>query len=297
MTICGKEIKIDGRGVRIAHVAEGFDSADHFEQIVSALKKSGQRIDLFTFIQRLSETTPLHNYPMEWDNFAVLHVTTYDHWFTKQIKTHTRNKIRKAEKAGLTVREVPFDDDLIRGISLINNESPVRQGMPFWHYNDDLETVRRKNGTFLSQSVFLGVFHQGVMIGYAKLVSDPTQHQAGLMQILTMLQHRDKATSNLLISEAVRSCANRSIPNLWYANFSYGKKEKDGLSDFKEQNGFRRVDIPRFYIPITLLGRIALRMSLHRGLKERVPWSLQERVRKFRNRWYDRKLQGVKTAS
>jgi hypothetical protein len=297
MTICGKEIKIDGTGVRIAHVAEGFDSADHFEEIVSALKKSGQRIDLFTFIQRLSETTPLHNYPMEWDNFAVLPVTTYDHWFTKQIKTHTRNKIRKAEKAGLAVREVPFDDVLIRGISVINNESPVRQGRPFWHYKDDLETVRRKNGTFLSQSVFLGVFHEGVMIGYAKLVSDPTQQQAGLMQILTMLQHRDKATSNLLISEAVRSCANRSIPNLWYANFSYGKKGKDGLSDFKEQNGFRRVDIPRFYIPITLLGRIALRLSLHRGLKEHVPWSLQERMRKFRNRWYDRKLQDVKTAS
>jgi hypothetical protein len=297
MNICGKEIKIDGDAVRIAHVAEGFDSSDHFEDIISALKNCGQRVDLFTFIQRLSETTPLHHYPMELDNFAVLPVTTYEHWFTKQIKTHTRNKIRKAEKAGLSVREVPFDDDLIRGISVINNESPVRQGRPFWHYKDDLETVRRKNGTFLSQAVFLGVFHEEVMIGYAKLVSDPTQQQAGLMQILTMLQHRDKATSNLLISEAVRSCANRSIPNLWYANFSYGKKEKDGLSDFKEQNGFRRVDIPRFYIPITLLGKIALRMSLHRGLKEHVPWSLQERLRKLRNRWYDRKLQGVKTAS
>jgi hypothetical protein len=297
MTICDKEIKIDGKGVRIARIAEGFDSADHIDEIISALKNSGQRIDLFTFIQRLSETTPLHNYPMEWDNFAVLPVTSYDQWFSKQIKTHTRNKIRKAEKAGLTVKEVPFDDDLIRGISVINNESPVRQGRPFWHYKDDLETVRRKNGTFLSQAVFLGVFHEGAMIGYAKLVSDPTQQQAGLMQILTMLQHRDKATSNLLISEAVRSCANRSIPNLWYANFSYGKKEKDGLSDFKEQNGFRRVDIPRFYIPITMLGRIALRTSLHRGLKERIPWSFQERLRKFRNRWYDRRLQGVKTAS
>jgi len=46
MNICDKEIKIDGKGVRIAHIAEGFDSADHFDEIISALKKSGQRIDL-----------------------------------------------------------------------------------------------------------------------------------------------------------------------------------------------------------------------------------------------------------
>ena len=297
MTICGKEIKIDGSGVRIAHVAEGFDSVDNIEEIIGALKESGQRIDLFTFVQRLSETTPQHKYPMEWDNFAVVPVTTFEHWFTQQIKAQTRNKIRKSEKAGLTAKEVPFDDNLIRSIKVINDESPVRQGRPFWHYNDDLETVRRENGSFLTQAVFLGVFHEGVMVGYAKLVSDPSQQQAGLMQILTMLQHRDKAPSNMLIAEAVRSCAKRSIPILWYANFSYGKKDKDGLSEFKERNGFRRVDIPRYYLPITLWGRIALRMRLHRGIKEHVPAPIQDRVRKIRNFWYDRKLQGIKTVT
>jgi len=295
MDICGKEVTIEGKWVRIARLAEGFDSADDLEVVLDALRKSGHRIDLFTFIQRLSETSPNHTYTMEWDNFAVLPVSTFEHWFTQQIKTQTRNKIRKSEKAGLTVREVPFDDELIRGISAINDESPVRQGRPFWHYKDDLETVRRKNGSFLSQAVFIGVFHEGVMIGYAKLVSDPTREQAGLMQILSMIQHRDKAPTNLLIAEAVRSCAQRSIPNLWYANFSYGKKEKDGLSDFKEQNGFRRVDVPRYHIPMTLLGRLSLRMGLHRGLREHVPGPLQDKIRKLRNRWYDRKLQNAKT--
>ena len=44
------------------------------------------------------------------------------------------------------------------------------------------------------------------------------------MQIVSMVGHQDKAPTNALIAQAVRSCAERGIPYLWYANMSYGKK-------------------------------------------------------------------------
>src|SRR5262249_42797143 len=144
-TICGREIKVDAGVIRIARVAEGFESVDDPEALVSALRQSGLRIDIFTFIQSLHQTTPNHQcYAMEMDNLAALSVSTFDHWWTHQIKSAARNKVRKAEKAGVIVREVPFDDDLIRGISAINNETPIRQGRKFLHYGDDLETIARK---------------------------------------------------------------------------------------------------------------------------------------------------------
>ena len=59
--------------------------------------------------------------------------------------------------------------------------------------------------------------------------------QAGMMHIVSMIRHRDKAPTNALVAEAVRSCANRGISFFGAAsNFAYGKKERSSLSDFKE---------------------------------------------------------------
>src|SRR5262249_41788559 len=154
----------------------------------------------------------------------------------QQINGKTRNMIRRAETKGVVVREVAFDDDLVKGISKIYDEVPVRQGRSFWHYGKALSAVRAENGTFLDRSVFLGAFHDGELVGFAKLVSDEAHTQAGLMQILSMIRHRDKSPTNALIAQAVRSCADRGIPFLVYANFSYGNKQRDSLSDFKQHN-------------------------------------------------------------
>lgn len=291
MHICGKEIRIEGGLIRLARVAEGFEQVEDPGKLVSALQKSGHRIDLFTFMQPLSERLPKYNFFMEWDNFAAMPVATFDEWFTQRVDSKIRNKLRKAEKVGVQVREVPFDDTLIAGISQINDECPIRQGRRFPHYGDSLETVRRKNGSFSGRSVFIGVFFEETLIGYAKVVADETGGQAGLMQILSMIRYRDKAPNNLLIAQAVRSCAQRKIPYLIYANFSYGKKERDSLADFKEENGFERIDLPRYYIPCSKFGEMALNLGLHRGFKEYVPWAVLKQVRKVRNSWYSRVIE------
>lgn len=297
MKVHGKEIRTRGGLIRTAFLdGEGYQFLGDPEAALKLLQSSGTRIDLFTFIQKLSETSPKYNYQMEWDNFAAFRVSSFDDWMKNQIDFKVRNKVRKAAKNGVAVREVPFDDALVRGITAIYNEAPVRQGKRFWHYGKDLEEVRRMNGTFLDQSIFIGAFFQDKLIGFVKLVSDEDRGQAGLMQIVSMIQHRDKAPTNALIAQAVRSCAERGISYLWYANFSYGNKQQDSLADFKRHNGFQKVDLPRYYVPLTLAGRVALRLRLHHSITAWVPESVASRYRKIRNVWYRQKFPGLEGA-
>ena len=231
---------------------------------------------------------------MEWDNVAALAVSTFDHWWTQQIDFRVRNKVRKAEKKGVSIREVRFDDTLVRGIWEIYNECPIRQGKPFWHYGKDLETVRTEAGTFLERSVFIGAFLGERLIGFVKLVSDDHQGQAGLMHILSMIRHGDKAPTNALIAQAVRCCAERGIPYLVYSRFAFGRKQRDSLSDFKQYNGFRRIELPRYYVPLTPTGWVALRLGLHHRLADRMPEPVLAQLRRVRNLWHGRKLQVAK---
>ena len=297
MELNGQEVRFRGGPIRVAYMdGEGYQFLDNPEAAIETLRKSRTRADVFTFIQRLSESEPKFSYPREFDNFAALPVSTYDHWMAKQIDFKTRNKVRKAAKNGVVTQEVPYDDTFVQGISRIYNECPVRQGMQFWHYGKDIETVRQINGTFPDRSIYIGAFHEGMMIGFVKLVTDEQRGQAGLMQILSMIQYRDKAPTNALVAQAVRSCAERGIPYLWYAKITYGKKGEDSLAEFKRHNGFQKLEVPRYYVPLTMIGRIAVRFGLHRSLLEWVPAPMTATYRKIRGFWYARKLPHLKNA-
>jgi hypothetical protein len=297
LEVCGKEIRIDGRLIRIAFLeGEGYQFLQDPETALEALRKSGTRIDLFTFIQKLSDTSPKYSYPIESDNMAALRVSTFDEWMTSQISSRVRNIVRKVAKDGVVVREVPFDDALIRGISAIYNETPIRQGRRFPHYGKDLETLRKMKATFHDRSIFLGAFFNNDLIGFAKLVTDEDRSQAGLMHILSMIQHRDKAPTNALIAQAVRSCAERGISYLWYTKFSFGKKQHDSLAEFKRRNGFRRIDLPRYYVPLTVAGQIVLRLGLQHSIFDRIPEPMIAAYRRIRSFYYARRYPSLEKA-
>jgi hypothetical protein len=233
---------------------------------------------------------------MEWDNFAALPISTFDNWWMKTLGFKARNKAKQAEKKGVTLREVPFDDALLHGICAIYNEVPIRQGRRFPHYGMTVERAREYAGTFLDSSVFIGAFLEDRLIGFVKLTTDETRTQAGLMHIVSMIQHRDKAPTNALLAYSVRACAERNIPYLVYSNFAYGKKQQDTLSEFKERNGFRRMDVPRYYVPLTLLGQAAFRLGLHHKITDHLPESVTSKFREFRKAWYDRRFHTVTEA-
>ena len=294
MYVAGREIRVSGRLLRIARLdAEKYESLDDPETLLEGLRKCSERIDIFTFMQIMPDTRPTFAYPMEWDNLAVIPVSTYENWWNNQIRSFPRNRARQAEKKGVTLREVPFSEDLVRGILEIYNETAVRQGRAFSHFGKDFRTVYREEATYLDRSIFIGAFLDDRLIGFVKMVTDQRNNQANLMNILSMVKHRDKAPTNALIAHSVKVCAERGIPNLVYQQFAYANKANDTIATFKEVNGFQRVDLPRYYVPISLLGKLALRLGFHHRFVDRIPSSVATKLRQLRNAWHNRKLESV----
>ena len=119
---------------------------------------------------------------------------------------------------------------------------------------------------------------------------DQNRTRANMMNIVAMVKHRDKATTNALIAQSVRSCAERGIRCLAYQNFTYGKKKPDKLTNFKQVNGFERVLIPRYYVPLTILGSATVHLRLHHGPAGWIPEFFAQRLRAIRSQWYESRL-------
>jgi hypothetical protein len=272
-------IAISGRLPRIARVRdEPFACVTAPESFIEKLKAGSVAADIFTFSQELADTAPKYPFHLEWDSHAVVPVTTYDHWWKKQINDKSRNMVRKASKNGVEIRTVEFDDALVASIKTIYDETPVRQGKAFWHYKKDLETLKREHSTFLDRSQFVGAFFQGEMIGFIKLVYG--RNVASLMQIISMIGHRDKAPTNALVAKAVEICAAAGIPYLHYGVWSTG-----GLGAFKMNHAFVRHEVPRYYVPLNARGRLLLRANLHHRWREFLPKEWIERLAPLRERW------------
>jgi hypothetical protein len=90
-----------------------------------------------------------------------------------------------------------------------------------------------------------------------------------------------------MLSEAVRQCEQRGVPHLLYESFVYGKKTDSSLTRFKRENGFVRIDLPRYYVPLTAKGHLCLSLGLHKNQKDRLPYWLTSRLLQARERWYE----------
>jgi len=260
---------------------EWYEDVRDPEAVIETLRRSnGFKPDLFTFWQRPPQSEPKFSYHVEWEELALLPVQSYDHWFNHQIKSRIRNLIRKAEKEGVEVRETTFDDDFVRGMTKIFNEAPVRQGRKFWHYGKSFETVKQQFARFIHREHMIGAYYKGELIGFIMMANTG---QFGLTeQIISAIDHRDKATNNLLIAKAVEICANRKLPYLCYLFWS-----GDSLAEFKRRCGFDPVKVPRYFVPLTAKGQLALKLGVHRGWKALLPDNLKASLKKLRTRWYD----------
>ena len=147
-----------------------------------------------------------------------------------------------------------------------------------------MERIEKEHATYSSRSCFFGAYLWDELIGFIKLIRG--NGFVDIMNIVSKIQHRDKAPTNALMSKAVEYCSKENFPYLTYGNFIYGRKGKDSLSDFKEHNGFVKVDIPRYYVPLTVKGDIALRLKLHRSVSDILPEKIYNFLRKGRDRLY-----------
>lgn len=284
MEIRNKEIVVEGRIIRTVRLEqEWYEDLEDPESMLQALKQSSVPAHLFTFWQRLPDIVPKYAYYMERDSIAALPVTTYKHWWDKQISAKERNMVRKAEKKGVVVRLTSFDDAFVAGMVNIFNETPIRQGKPFWHYGKDFDTIKKDFSRYIFREDMIGAYYNDELIGFIMLGYAGRFAITG--QIISALKHRDKAPTNALLAHAVQLCETKRIPYLTYAKWDEGS-----LGDFKRHNGFQRFDMPRYYIPLTTLGQVLLRVKLHRGITETLSPQTKMRLKQLRTNIFPRKI-------
>ncbi len=237
--------------------------------LLDAVERSAIQADLFTFAQSLPEVAVAYpDLHVDHDNLAVGDTSNFKAWW-EGLPQESRKNCRKAQKRGVTVRRAEFDDALVAGIKAIYDETPIRQGRRFPHYGKDLATVRAENASYAERSRFIGAFLGTQLIGFIKMVY--CGRTARIMQIIARNDHYEKHPTNALLAAAMEQCSKDSIDRLIYGQYVYGRKRNSSVTEFKRRNGFIEVLLPRYYIPLTAKGRLALATGLHRGLAANLP--------------------------
>jgi hypothetical protein len=281
-------VKSVGRLITVASILDeelvednGFEPAG----FVAEMKRLRVSADLFTFAQKVPHVEPLHQYASGFDNAAVIPITTVADW-EKRAEPDVRKAVRRARRSGVEVRTMAFDDDVAAGIKKIYDENPLRRGLPFPHYGKTFETVKAENSTYLDRSVYLGTFWNGELIGFIRWVQ--VGRVARTLQVIGMMKHFDKKPVNALIAGAVEECCRRRVSHFVYGAYVYNDP-RSSLTEFKRRNGFEEMRLPRYYVPLTGLGHVALATGLHKPLKDIVPEPVRARLRTVRSAWYERR--------
>lgn len=292
LVIGGRTVIVMGRWLKIARVrdedwSEG-EVVDSPEEYIRKIKHANLGADIFSFGQKATSAQPKYDYPFEWDNVAAIPIIDYKDWWERRLPQETRKNVRRASKRGVVVREDEFCDEFLRGVIKINNETPVRQGRPFWHYQKPFDVVKKDYATLVDRSEYLGAYCEDELIGFMKLVH--MGEITGVLQILCMNRHTDKRPANLLLAKAMEICCARKCKLLVYGKYIYGKNSDSALTEFKRRNGFEQIMIPRYYVPLNRKGKIAVRLRFHLGIKHVLPKSLQGIALSLRSRWYEMML-------
>lgn len=289
INIEGREFRITNGFLRTLSLRDDkIDEIGNPELIISACRKQHIPADMLMFTQQLTELTPNYSYYMEWDNLAAVPISTYEHWLKNQIHQNTRNKIRKASKSGVVVKVESISRKLAEGLVSIFNESKVRRGKLYSYYGKDVDTVEKEWSTDINRSKFLVAYYQDEIIGFIQLVYN--EILARTSGTIAKLSHRDKAPMNALFAKAVEICAENGIRYLVYGKYIYGEKGDDSLTEFKKKNGFQKIEIPTYYVPLSLRGKIGLQLGLHHGISGALPSNIKNIVFRLRSVWYERSV-------
>ena len=290
LEIRGRYITVKGGWVKTAVIHDEWWLESELEDPETCVKQlraqrsHGLRADLFTFSQKMPGSTPKYSYTTELESVAAARTANFKEWWEK-LPQETRKNVRRSQKRGVVIRVVEFGDELIEGIAGINNESPMRQGVPNAHYGKSLEQVKKDHESFLDRSDFICAYFENEMIGYMKVVYKGDV--AALLNLAAKTSHSDKRPANALIATAAERCAARGVLYLTYGLFNYGNKRDSPLREFKSRNGFEEVLTSRYYVPLTSWGTLSMKLGLHCGILGILPHSLITFGVDARAKWYN----------
>jgi len=277
MFIGKTELSVSGRVLKIARLRhEWFEYlADPMAFVAEA--KAARGADILTFLQEAHVERPKLPFQNEPASASVLAFKSFDGWW-KNLNFKARNKARKAQKCGVELRPVTLDDAFVRGVEVIYNEAPLRQGRKFIHYGKDFATIKHDLSSFPECTFFIGAYYENRLVGFMKLFEG--ERILRTVHIIATFADRDKCVMDALIPKAVEIAGQKNIFHLHYGDWAHR-----GLGAFREKFGFERHDCPRYYVPLNRHGELALKGGLHRPWRERIPQPLKDRLIGVRNQW------------
>ncbi len=246
-------------------VAQYFEPLEHSydiypkKELLTALSK--KNVDLFSYIDRsfLKKTYNNGGFYKCSETIGLLHTERFDSWL-KLLPARERTAVRKTIRIGLTTHVVDVDDDFIESAHKIYNETPIRQGRKYSGFGITKEDVRQKFSN-LQTSRIIGAYLDGKLIGLIWV--EFGDQVAAMMSFLSLTTYRNKNPNNALIAAAVKLCEEKGYRYLTYGNMGYNP----GLDFFKKNNGFRRVAVSRYFVPLTFKGQLAIKMNLCRPVE------------------------------
>ncbi len=219
------------------------------------------------------------------DNVALAEFDDYGEWL-RQLPQKTRIRLRRAKEKRLEVRVVnpseqaPYNAEtegskLAKGMWEIYNETPIRQFRRFNHYGIPFSLVQEH--VFTTENVLIGAYlwTEEKKDGYLQLkhrlvgfVELECGTDTGVFsQILSSINFRDAMPNNALIAKTVEVCSDKGLRWLVYARMD----NHPSLDRFKHDNGFKRQEIQRAFMPLNCKGQIAMLFGLHRELRDSTP--------------------------
>ncbi len=290
MEVNGEKLTTRGKWLKIARV-RGEEmreqELENPELYVTALKNDKDRIlgaDIFSFTQKLPAVQPRFSYPLEWESVAAIPLSSFKQWW-EGLPQETRKNVRRSQKRGVQIKVREFDDVLIDEIRAVNDDTTMRQGMKNAYYGLTFEETKNRYSEFLGRCDFICAYSGDEMIGFLHLVY--RNDVAAILNLTSKSSHFDKRPANALMARAVEICEERKISHITYGLYNYGNKRESSLREFKIRNGFVEILAPRYFVPLTLWGRLCIKTKLHLGLIGNLPPSVIAAGLRARTLWYD----------
>jgi hypothetical protein len=96
-----------------------------------------------------------------------------------------------------------------------------------------------------------------------------------------------------LIAKAVELSCENKCKYLAYDKYDYNYGGSESLLRFKRNSGFKKIEYPRYFVPLSNTGKLAINLGLQHGLIAALPENMMATVLKARNSlrtiWYKRK--------
>jgi hypothetical protein len=238
---------------------------------LGALTKDAARIlgaDVFSFTQKLPDVQVKYSYPMEWESVAAISLESFKQWW-ESLPQESRKNVRRSQKRGVNIVVKRMGPDLIEGIRAVNDDAPVRQGARNAYYGLTYEETEKRYGEFNDRCDFICAYSGEEMIGFLHLIF--REDVAAILNLTVKPSQLDKRPANALMAKAVEICDDRKLSYLSYGLYNYGNKRDSSLREFKIRNGFKEILVPRYFVPLTIWGRLSVKAKLHRGLIGNLP--------------------------